>query len=252
MKKNYLSLMVVVALTLTACGGGNKSNSAEVESEGLQTDETVEAEPTKAAVDKTEQKAEAKKWYEGDFTLTEKMYVGSASMTRTYARKGNIVIGTADGSPTTSLFVCTDSTRTQYLVGNEKKTYAKTGEKSGFTSVDDAICKYLKSQMSNTLFGNAFKPSDEGCTAKDTTIFGRSAYVITKETTASNVAASVSGKGIMHVDKENGLVYYKYAMMKSGDKVIREGVEFEVTAFSDQPTYEGLIVSLDGLTEITK
>lgn len=250
MKKIYLSLIAIAALTLTACGGGNKSNDAEAEADEQQTEESVSAEQSNAAAEKTEQKAEAKKWYEGDFTLTEKMYVGSASMTRIYARKGNVVIGTSEGSPTTSLFVCTDSTRTQYLVGNAKKTYAKTGEKSGFTSVDDAVMKYLKGQLSNTLFGKAFKPGDEGCTTKDTTIFGRPAYIITKEVSKSNVVASVSGKSIMHVDKENGLAYYKYTIMKNGDKVISEGVEFEVTAFSDKPTYEGLIVSLDGLTEV--
>lgn len=251
MKKFFLTLMCMAGLAIvTACGGGNASSNAE---EAPEDGEAVETAAEQAdAAGKTEQKVEAKKWYEGDFSLTEKMYVGSASMTRIYARKGNIVIGTAAGSPTTTLFVCTDSTRTEYLVGNAKKAYGKVREKSGFTSVDDAVYKYLKSQLGDAFFGKVFKPGDEGCTSKDTTIFGRPAYIITKEASSSNVVASVQGKSIIHVDKENGLPYYKWTQMKNGDKVISEGVEFEVTDFSDHPTYEGLIVSLDGLTEVSK
>ena len=175
-----------------------------------------------------------------------------AGMTRTYARKGNVVIGTQPGSKSTTLFVCTDSTRTEYLVGNEKKQYAKVREKSGFSSVDDAIYQYLKSQMSETVFGKQYKKGDEGVTAKDTVIFGRPAYVLTKETHEKNAVAEVWGKGILHVDKENGLPYYKWAVVKNNGNVISEGKVFEITEFSANPTYDGLIVSLDDLTEISK
>ena len=54
----------------------------------------------------------------------------------------------------------------------------------------------------------------------------------------------------MYIDKENGLPYYKWAVMKTNGKTISEGVVFEVLNFTDKPTYEGLIMSLDGLTEI--
>ena len=74
MKKIYLSLIAIAALTLTACGGGNKSNDAEAEADEQQTEESVSAEQSKAAAEKTEQKAEAKKWYEGDFTLEKGVF----------------------------------------------------------------------------------------------------------------------------------------------------------------------------------
>ena len=252
MKRISLIAFCVAMMAAVACGGNSGKGGKAVESGD--TEQMVEAadEATAPVAEKQEQKVEPKKWYEGDFTLTEKMYVGSASTTRIYARKGNIVIGTAEGSPSTTLFVCTDSTRTQYLVANEKGTYAKVGEKSGFDSVDEAIYKYLKDQMSNTLFGKTLKKGDEGVTVKDTTIFGRPAYVMTKEVTEKNVVAEVWGKTIMYMDKENGLPYYKWAIVKNtgNGNVITEGKVFEVTAFSADPTYEGLIVSLDGLTGI--
>ena len=56
-------------------------------------------------------------------------------------------------------------------------------------------------------------------------------------------------KAIEWVDKENGLPYYKYGLSKKNGSVYIEGKAFEVTAFSAEPSYEGLIMSLDGLTE---
>ena len=254
MKRLLLVLMYVAGMTLFVACGGNTGKGAKTAGDD-NTEQTAEAagtpeSKTDAAAAGQERKADAKKWYEGDFTLTEKMYVGSASMTRIYARKGNIVIGTSEGSLTTSLFVCTDSTRTEYLIGNEKGRYAKRGEKSGFSSVDEAVYKYLKGQMSETVFGKTFKKGEEGTTTRDTTIFGRPAYIITKEATEKNSIVEVWGKTIMYIDKENGMPYYKWSIMKTNGSVTREGVIFEVTDFSDKPTYEGLIVSLDGLTAI--
>ena len=182
--------------------------------------------------------------------LAEKLYVGDNSRTRIYARKGNIVIGTMEGSSTTTLFVCTDSTRTEYLVSNTKKAFAKKGEKSGFTSVDDAIYKYLKGQMSGSLFGKRLKKDDKDCTVRDTVIFDRPAYIITKEATEKNSTIEVWAKTVMYIDKANSLPYYKWSIMKTNGEVYAEGKAFEITSFSDHPTYEGLIVSLDGLTEI--
>lgn len=253
MKKIFLTLMCMAGLVIvTACGGGNASSNTVAASDDGEAVEAA-AEQTDAPVGKAEQKADAKKWYEGDFILTHKMYMSGQSLSRTYVRKGNILFCPIDGNPKGTLFVCTDSTRTGYLVNALNKSYAKLNEKTGFKSVDDAIYKYMKSQLGDNFF-KVFRPGDEGCTSKDTIIFGRPAYIITKEVTSSNVVTSVQGKAIMHVDKENGLPYYKWNSIKSGNekKVINEGVEFEVTHFSDHPNYEGLIVSLDGMTEITR
>ena len=79
--------------------------------------------------------------------------------------------------------------------------------------MDDAIYKYLKSQMSNTVFGDKLKIDDPDCVVKDTVIFGRPAYIITKEQTEKNIAAEVYGKTIVWRDKENGLPYYKYGLV---------------------------------------
>ncbi|MBR4809203.1 MAG: hypothetical protein IK031_02875 [Bacteroidales bacterium] len=247
--KKITSFVLVAALFLAAaCGGGNGNNgNQEGDSEQLAENQETE---TEAVVEKKEKKADPKKWYEKDFVLTETMYVGPASITRSYARKGNIVIGTTPGSSSTTLFVCTDSTRTEYLVGNEKKQYGKVREKSGFSSVDDAIYQYLKGQMSETVFGKNVRKGDEGTTCKDTTIFGRPAYVITKETLQKTSVVEVWGKSVTHIDKENGLPYYKWAVIKTNGKVTTEGKVFEVNYFSDKPTYDGLIVSLEGLTQI--
>ena len=256
MKKHLYFAICVALIAAVSCGGnaGKQGNATENGRSEQPAETAVETSQPKAdpAAAKPAQKVEPKKWYEQDFTLTEKMYVSTASVTRTYARKGNVVISTVDGSDVTNLFVCTDSTRTQYLVGNSKGTYVKRGEKTGFEGVDDAVYSYLKDQMSNTVFGKTFKKGEEGTTTRDTTLFGRPAYIITKEATEKNALAEVWGKTIMYIDKENGLPYYKWSTMKTNGKVTSEGKAFEVTAFSAQPTYEGLIVSLDGLTEITK
>ena len=249
--KKITSFAIVAALFLAAACGGNNGNNGSNNKNGGSEQAAGNQEPeTEAVVEKKEKKTDPKKWYEQDFVITENMYVGPACIARTYARKGNVVIGTTPGDKSTTLFVCTDSTRTEYLVGNEKKQYGKVREKSGFSSVDDAIYQYLKSQMSETVFGKNVKKGEEGTTCKDTTIFGRPAYVITKETMQKNSVVEVWGKSITHIDKENGLPYYKWAVLKTNGKVTSEGKVFEVTYFSDKPTYEGLIVSLDGLTEI--
>ena len=263
MKTIYLSLIGIASLFMvSACGGGNANQNAEP-AEGQQTEENTEATqqaPSQEVAQAEEQapaeaeapKEEGKEWWKHDFVLTENMYVGNACMTRTYARKGNILIGMSEGSGMTNLFVCTDSTRTLYTIGNEKKTYIKRHEKSGFNGVDDAVYRYLKDQMSNTVFGKQLKIGDEGTTVRDTTIFGRPAYIITKEKSEKTALVEVWGKTIMHIDKENGLPYYKWSIMKSKGQLATEGEgkAFEVTAFSAEPTYEGLIMSLDGLTEI--
>ena len=255
MKK--LSFILCVALIAAVSCGGNpdkkgdaaESGNANASKEAAATQAETK---TESAAGKQESKAPARKWYEQDFSLTEKMYVSTASMSRTYARKGNIVIFSAEGSGTTNLFVCTDSTRTQYLVNNDKGTYVKRGEKSDFDSVDDAIYQYLKGQMSNTIFGDRLKKDGKGVTAKDTTVFGRPAWVLTQEKTEDVVGVELYTKVIEWVDKENGLPYYKYGLSRKNGAPYIEGKSFEVTAFSAEPTYEGLIVSLDRLTEITK
>ena len=66
-----------------------------------------------------------------------------------------------------------------------------------------------------------------------------------------NVVATSKGKTIMHIDNENGMIYYKYVYVETNGTVITDGVAFEVTDFSDDPTYEGLIVSLDGFEDVT-
>lgn len=256
----YSTIAVAGLLMLSACGGGNTNQNAEP-AEGQQTEENAIATqqtPSEEVAQAEEQapaeieatKQEDKEWWKHDFVLTEKMYVGTACMERTYARKGNILIGVSEGSGMTNLFVCTDSTRTLYTIGNEKKTFVKRHEKTGFNGVDDAVYKYLKDQMSNTVFGKTLKKGEEGTTLRDTVIFGRPAYIITKEKSEKNAIVEVWGKTIMHIDKENGLPYYKWSIMKNNGKVLSEGKAFEVIAFSAEPDYEGLIMSLDGLTEI--
>ncbi len=257
MKRICLTLLCTASLALAASCGSNSGNSGkatenEVQAEDASGEKKAEAAEEKAAPQPetvAEEKNEPKKWYEKDFVIKEKMYVGTQSITRIYARKGNVVIGTSEGSPTTTLFECTDSTRAEYLIG-DKGTYGFIKEKDGFTSVDDAIYKYLKSQMSNTVFGDKLKIDDPDCVVKDTVIFGRPAYIITKEQTEKNIAAEVYGKTIVWRDKENGLPYYKYGLVKNGDRVITDGPVFEILEFSDNPTYEGLTVSLEGLERI--
>ncbi len=248
MKRNKLLIIACVALMsgiLTACVG-NKSGNDQQSDE--QTTEQVSSSAEQPAPEPV--KAEpVKKWYEQNFTLTMKRYVMTASMTQTFARKDNI-ISVKGESGITNLFVCTDSTRIGYMVKDNGKC-VKVSEKTGFSSADEAAYKYLKSQLGETVMGKAFKKGDEGCTSKDTTILGRPAYVITKVAEEKNVVATSKGKTIMHIDNENGMIYYKYVYVETNGTVITDGVAFEVTDFSDDPTYEGLIVSLDGFEDMT-
>ena len=253
MKRITNILLFAAMLAAVSCGGNsNKKSKAEgnvnpepsTEVAATQTDTKAEA-----ASANEEPKAPAKKWYEQDFSLTEKMYVSGAGMSRVYARKGNVLIFKMEGSRTTDLFVCTDSTRTGYVVNDGARPYVKKNEKSDFDSVDEAIYDYLRSSMSNTIFAERLRINGKGVSAKDTTIFGRPAYVLTQEKTEDVVGTELYTKVIEWVDKENGLPYYKYGLSRKNGSVYIEGKAFEVTAFSAEPSYEGLIVSLDGLTE---
>lgn len=251
--KRITLIALCMAIIATASCGNNPKKKASVQEAVQNSAEVTESAPAEAPAAKAEkQKADAKKWYRQDFSLTEKMYVSGASMSRVYARKGNVLIFKMEGSQTTNLFVCTDSTRTGYLVNEGTGTYVKKSEKSDFDSVDEAIYDYLHSSMSNTLFGDRLKKNGEGVTAKDTTLFGRPAYVLTQEKTEDVVGVEMYTKVIEWVDKENGLPYYKYGLSKKDGAPYMEGKAFEVTAFSAEPTFEGLVVSLDGLTEIAK
>ena len=252
MKRITLIALCMAIIAAASCGN-NPKKKASVQEAVQNSAEVTESAPAEAPAAKAEkQKADAKKWYRQDFSLTEKMYVSGASMSRVYARKGNVLIFKMEGSQTTNLFVCTDSTRTGYLVNEGTGTYVKKSEKSDFDSVDEAIYDYLHSSMSNTLFGDRLKKNGEGVTAKDTTLFGRPAYVLTQEKTEDVVGVEMYTKVIEWVDKENGLPYYKYGLSKKDGAPYMEGKAFEVTAFSAEPTFEGLVVSLDGLTEIAK
>lgn len=247
-----VTALVMGVTALTSCGGrGNKSGNTS-QSEGEEVAATAVEEQTKAPERQAKPEVPAKKWYEQDFSLTEKMYVSGASMSRVYARKGNVLIFKMEDSQTTNLFVCTDSTRTAYLVNDAAGTYSRKSEKSDFDSVDEAIYDYLHSSMSNTIFGERLKKNGNGVSVKDTTIFSRPAYVLTQEKTEDVVGTELYTKVIEWVDKENGLPYYKYGLSKKNGSVYIEGKAFEVTAFSAEPSYEGLIVSLNGLMELSK
>ena len=183
MKRITLIALCMAIIAAASCGN-NPKKKASVQEAVQNSAEVTESAPAEAPAAKAEKpKADAKKWYRQDFSLTEKMYVSGASMSRVYARKGNVLIFKMEGSQTTNLFVCTDSTRTGYLVNEGTGTYVKKSEKSDFDSVDEAIYDYLHSSMSNTLFGDRLKKNGEGVTAKDTTLFGRPAYVLTQEKT---------------------------------------------------------------------
>ena len=106
-----VTALIMGVAALTACGGrGNKSGKTA---------------QTKAPEKQAKPEVPAKKWYEQDFSLTEKMYVSRASMSRVYARKGNVLIFKMEGSQTTNLFICTDYTRTGYVVNEGARTYTK-------------------------------------------------------------------------------------------------------------------------------
>lgn len=252
-KALYIAIFAALVAAISCGGNSNKKGKAdgnvnpEQSSEVAATQMETNAEVVYA---KEEPKAQSKKWHEQDFSMTYKQYVAGASMSRTYARKGNIVIGMVEGGGATTLCVCTDSTRTQYQVSHAGGTYKKTRERTGFESVDEAIRDFLKDQLGDNVFKGILKPDGKNCTASDTTIFGRPAYVITEEKTEEILSVKTYSKIIEWVDKENGLPYYKYAQSKNGDKVLIEGKAFEITAFSAEPAYEGLVVSLYGLTEI--
>ena len=249
MKKIYLSLMVTAAMIFMACGGGNKSSEV-AEAEGEQTEESASTEQVVEST-KPEQKAEAKKWWEHDFMLTYKEYIMGKSITRTYARKGNVLVGQAEGNPAQNMFIFTDSTRTDYLVNPDKGRFGKVKEKTGFSTVNEGIKSYLKSQMGDNVFGKMPKIDDKDCTVKDTTIFGRPAYVITQEKTQKVMTNEVYTKVIVWMDKENSLPYYKYGLGKNNGQVVTDGKVMEITAFSAEPTYEGLAMSLDGMTDVS-
>lgn len=249
MKKIYLSLMAIATMMCMACGGGNKSSEA-AEAEGEQTEESASMEQA-AAPAKAEQKTEAKKWWEQDFMLTYKQYIMTTSITRTYARKGNVLVSQSEGNPAQNMFVFTDSTRTDYLVNPDKGRFGKIREKTGFSTIDEGIKSYLKSQMGDNVFGKMPKVDDEDCTVKDTTIFGRPAYVITQEKTQKVMTNDVYTKVIVWMDKENSLPYYKYGLGKNNGQVVTDGKVMEITAFSAEPTYEGLTMSLDGMTDVS-
>ena len=249
-----ITLIAFCMATIAAVSCGNNPQKKASDQEAVQNSaEVTESAQAEAPVAKTEEpKADARKWYQQDFSLTEKMYVSGASISRIYARKGNVLIFKLEGSQTTNLFVCTDSTRTAYLVNDAAGTYTRKSEKSDFDSVDEAIYDYLHSSMSNTIFAERLKKNGKGVSAKDTTLFGRPAYVLTQEKTEDVVGVEMYTKVIEWVDKENGLPYYKYGLSKKDGAPYIEGKAFEVTSFSAEPTYEGLVVSLDGLTEAAK
>ena len=246
MKKNRFIIIAAVAFgmaAMTACGGGA--------SEGERTEESADTQQTESAAEQPEQKAEAKKWYEQDFMLTYKQYVMGKSITHTYARKGNIVVSQSEGSPAQNMFVFTDSTRTDYLVNPDKGRFGKIKEKTGFSTINEGIKSYLKSQMGDNVFGKMPKLDDEDCTVKDTTIFGRPAYVITQEKTQKVMTNEVYTKVIVWLDKENGLPYYKYGLGKNNGQVVTDGKVMEISAFSAEPTYEGLIMTFVDLTDVS-
>lgn len=254
MKRNKLIIiaaMVFGLANMTACGGGANKNNEVAEAEGEQTEASASGEQNGSTTAQTVQKAEAKKWYEQDFSMTYVQYIMSKSITRIYARKGNIVVSLQEGSPAQKLYVFTDSTRTEYLVNPDKGRYGKVKEKTGLDGIEQGIKAYLKDQMGDNIFKKVLKPDGENCTAKDTTIFGRPAYVITEEKTEKVLTSEVYTKVIEWVDKENGLPYYKYAIGKRDGKVLMEGKAFEISAFSAEPTYEGLTMSLEGMTDVS-
>ncbi len=257
MKRNAFKLMAVAALVfglaaMTSCGGrGNKSGKT-AENDGGQVAEAVVKEQAKAPEKQAAPKAPAKKWYEQDFSLTYKQYVLGNSATRSYARKGNVIACNIEGSRNQKLYVFTDSTRTEYSLNTANGQFVKGREKSDFAIMNDGVRMLLKDQLGDNVFMDILKPDGKNCTARDTTIFGRPTYVIVQEKTENSFGVDTYTKITEWVDKENNLPYYKYGIGKAGDKVIADGKVFEITEFSATPTYEGFIISLDGLTEIAK
>lgn len=244
-----VAALVMGVTALTACGGrGNKSGkTARTEAEEVAAT-TVEKQ-TQAPKKQAEAKVPAKKWYEQDFSLTYKQYVLGNSSTRSYARKGNVIAFSSENGRTRKLYVFTDSTRTEYTLNTATGQFAKGRERSDFAIMDDGVKMLLKDQLGDNVFQDILRPGGKDCTARDTTIFGRPAYVIIRERNESTFGVDTYTRIIEWVDKENGLPYYKYGLGKAGDKVISDGKVFEITEFSANPTYEGFVMSLDGLTE---
>jgi len=89
--------------------------------------------------------------------------------------------------------------------------------------MDDGIRLLLKDHLGDNVFKGILKPDEKNCTVKDTTIFGRPAYVISQEKTETTFGVETYTKIIEWVDKMNGLPYYKYGSGKAGDKVITDG-----------------------------
>ena len=242
--KRVLFSVVVIALMagiMTACGGKKTDNNQESEEQTATEVAAVEATPEPEPVAQEPEK----KWYEKNFTLTMTQHLGTAAITQTYARKDNI-IAVKQESGTTNLFVCTDSSRIGYLINNGK--YIQLSEKKGFDSADEAAFKYIKSQLGESLLGKHPKKGEEGVSTKDTTYLERDAYHFSKEVAEKNIAASGKGKAIVVVDKKYDIVLYKWAHTEINGQVMTDGVVFEVTEFSDDPTYEGLVISLDELS----
>ena len=254
MKRHILlaAMLMTGLAAVVACGGRSGKGGEAAKTAEEQTVAPAEAETAVNATKQEAPKKEVKKWYEQDFSLTYKQYILTTSLTRTYARKGNVVVSKSADSPAVNLMVFTDSTRTDYIVNPENGKYGKLREKTGLSGMDAGIKKYLKDQMGDNVFIGVLKPDGENCTAKDTVIFGRPAYVITQEKKESTLGIEMYTKIIEWVDRENGLPYYKYGFGKSGDKVVANGKAFEITDFSAEPTYEGLVMSLEGLTEVEK
>lgn len=247
-----VAALVMGVTALTACGGrGNKSGKT-ANAEGEEVAAASVEEQTKAPAKQAAPKGPAKKWYEQDFSLTYKQYVLGNCTTRSYARKGNVIACNMEGGSSRKLYVFTDSTRTEYTLNKASGQFVKGRERSDFAIMDDGVRMLLKGQLGDNVFQDILRPDGENCTAKDTTIFGRPAYVIVQEKTENSFGVDTYTKITEWVDKENNLPYYKYGVGKAGDKVIADGKVFEITSFSANPSYEGFIMSLDGVTEIAK
>lgn len=244
------SVIIVTALimgvaALTACGGGGNKSGKTARTEGEEVAAVNVEEQSKAPERQAGPKGPAKKWYEQDFSLTYEQYVLGNSTTRSYARKGNVVACNIEGGRSRKLYVFTDSTRTEYTLNPATGQFVKGRERDDFAIMDDGIRMLMKDQLGDNVFTDILKPDGKNCTAKDTTLFGRPAYVITREKTENTFGVEAYTKITEWVDKENSLPYYKYGIGKAGDKVISDGKVFEITAFSAEPTYEGFVMSLD-------
>ena len=247
-----VAAVAVGLVALAACGGRGNKIGKNTRTEGEEDAAIAVEEQADVPGKQVAPEGPAKKWYEQDFSLTYKQYVLGNSATRSYARKGNVIACNIEDGSSRKLYVFTDSTRTDYTLDKASGQFVKGRERSDFAIMDDGVRMLLQGQMGDNVFSDILKPDGKNCTAKDTTIFGRPAYVIVLEKTENNFGVETYTKITEWVDKENNLTYYKYGVGKSGDKVIADGKVFEITAFSANPSYEGFIISLDGLTELSK